>query len=81
MTMRIKGLWQLGLLLSLGAITVEGRDEASALLDSLNQMQDFLRSLVSQVRVSGESIGTASAEIGRGSSFRMAATRLARVSP
>jgi methyl-accepting chemotaxis protein len=47
-------------------ITVEGRDEASALLASLNQMQDFLRTLVGQVRVSGQSIGTASAEIASG---------------
>jgi methyl-accepting chemotaxis protein len=48
-------------------ITVEGKDEASALLESLRQMQDFLRNLVGQVRVSGESIGTASAEIASGS--------------
>ncbi len=47
-------------------IDVEGKDEASALLESLSRMQEFLRTLVGQVRVSGESIGTASAEIASG---------------
>ena len=58
-------------------ITMEGRDEASALLESLNQMQDFLRTLVGQVRVSGESIGTASAEIASGNQDLSARTEQA----
>ena len=46
--------------------TVEGRDEASDLLHALHNMQDFLGGLVTQVRASGENIGTASAEIASG---------------
>ena len=58
-------------------IAVEGRDEASALLESLSRMQEFLRSLVGQVRVSGESIGTASAEIASGNQDLSARTEQA----
>ena len=58
-------------------ITVEGRDEASTLLESLRQMQEFLRTLVGQVRVSGESIGTASAEIASGNQDLSARTEQA----
>ncbi len=47
-------------------ITIEGRDEASDLLNALSRMQDFLRNLVGQVRASGENIGNASAEIASG---------------
>ena len=58
-------------------ITVEGHDEASALLESLRQMQDFLRGLVGQVRSSGENIGSASTEIASGNQDLSARTETA----
>ena len=58
-------------------ITVEGRDEASQLLEALRRMQDFLRDLVGQVRASGEQIGTASVEIATGNQDLSARTEQA----
>jgi methyl-accepting chemotaxis protein len=43
-----------------------GKDEAAALLRALLHMQEYLRTLVGQVRVFTDSIGTASAEIANG---------------
>jgi methyl-accepting chemotaxis protein len=47
-------------------IHVRGRDEVAGLQGSLIAMRDALTSLVGQVRVSSDSIGTASAEIASG---------------
>nr|WP_316643412.1 methyl-accepting chemotaxis protein [uncultured Roseateles sp.] len=48
-------------------IDVEGRDEVSEVMSSLEQMQGSLGAMVSQVRLSTDSISTASGEIAAGS--------------
>ena len=45
---------------------VQGDDEAASLLRSLNEMQERLTTLVTQVRQGVDSVGTASQEIARG---------------
>ncbi len=47
-------------------IRIEGQDEASDLLRALNQMQDWLRGVVSDVRLSSTSIEVASREVASG---------------
>jgi methyl-accepting chemotaxis protein len=47
-------------------IRPEGRDEASALLASLDEMQTALRRIVGEVRQSADAIGTASREVAAG---------------
>ena len=51
------------------AIEAHGRDETSMLLRALKKMNDRLLDIVGQVRVSTETIATASSEIARGSPF------------
>lgn len=48
------------------AIEAQGRDETSMLLRALKKMNDRLLDIVSQVRVSTDTIATASSEIARG---------------
>lgn len=48
------------------AIDTQGRDETSMLLRALKKMNDRLLDIVSQVRVSTDTIATASSEIARG---------------
>lgn len=48
------------------AIETQGRDETSMLLRALKKMNDRLLDIVSQVRVSTDTIATASSEIARG---------------
>jgi len=52
--------------LSSGSAVVEGKDEASHLMRSLQHMQQALQSLVGQLRTSADSIRTASVEIATG---------------
>ncbi|HEX2009334.1 MAG TPA: methyl-accepting chemotaxis protein [Roseateles sp.] len=52
--------------LTTAAAAVEGRDEASHLMRSLQNMQSSLQSLVGQLRTSADSIRTASVEIATG---------------